>query len=145
MAGNDTGEKKEMDPHTHLAEALNFDYFASIAPMVCTQHFALLLRFGLERRCMRRLDGCFITNNNRLRLLLIKLRMLQVTKALSQVNKERPTSQEEAASALSRALLSVGQDSALPPGPRAAPAEDAVGIESDSLDEESDEGEEDDA
>ncbi len=35
MAGNDTGEKKELDPHTHLAEALNFDYFASIAPLVC--------------------------------------------------------------------------------------------------------------
>jgi hypothetical protein len=34
MAGNDIGEKKELDPHTHLVEALNFDYFESIAPLV---------------------------------------------------------------------------------------------------------------
>ena len=38
----------------------------------------------------------------------------QVTKALSQVNKERPASKEEAARALSRALLSVGQDMPAP-------------------------------
>ena len=34
MAGNDTGEKPTLDPKMHLADALNFDYFASIAPMV---------------------------------------------------------------------------------------------------------------
>lgn len=73
---------------------------------------------------------------------------LQVTKALSQVNKERPASKEEAASALSRALLSVGQD--MPQRPPAAKPESSVGeeedqeehedgLETDSLDEDLDE------
>lgn len=71
----------------------------------------------------------------------------QVTKALSQVNKERPSSKEEAARALSRALLSVGSDTPAPP-PVASPAEAAGarkaeeyedGLEPDSLDEDDDE------
>ena len=89
---------------------------------------------------------------------------VQVTKALSQVNKERPAP-EDAASALSRALLSVGQGggavAAAPPAPAPAPKpeeqeqEEAEqeeeeqdggdyedGLETDSLDEEDDEDEE---
>ena len=79
---------------------------------------------------------------------------LQVTKALSQVNKERPASKEEAASALSRALLSVGQD--MPQRPPAAKPESSEGeekeeeqeehedgLETDSLDEDLDEDDDD--
>lgn len=74
---------------------------------------------------------------------------MQVTKALSQVNKERPDSEQEATSALSRALLSVRQGGSQLPAAKSdsddqedeeseeESAGSDTGLESDSLDEDS--------
>ena len=86
MAGNDTGEKPTLDPKMHLADALNFDYFASIAPMV--------------------------------------------TRALSDVNKERA---DDPMAALSRALLSTPAETAAA-APAPAPALAPAPSEADSAD-----------